>query len=172
MKIRTGGAADVPATLDLLDAAVAWLVSLGRPGQWGTEPYSSLPHGPGRVHRYATEYLMRIAETDDGQVAGVCVLGNGPADGVPVTDEPEVFVRLLVTDRALKGGGVGAALINDAKAEARRRGVRLVRVDCYAGDDQALVAQYERLGFTRAAAFTVEREGKPPWPGQVLELRV
>ncbi|WP_419998643.1 GNAT family N-acetyltransferase [Streptomyces boninensis] len=172
MKIRTGGPADVPATLVLLDAAVAWLVANGRPGQWGTEPYSSLPHGPGRVERYATEHLMRVAETDDGRVAGVCVLGTGPGDGVPATDEPEVFVRLLVTDRALKGSGIGAALIADAREEARRRGVGLLRVDCYAGDDQALVAQYERLGFTRAEEFAVEREGKPTWPGQVLELRV
>jgi hypothetical protein len=49
--------------------------------------------------------------------------------------------------------------------------VTLLRVDCYAGDDQALVRYYEREGFRRVAAFTVDRPNAP-WPGQLLEDRL
>ncbi|MGI5239588.1 hypothetical protein [Dactylosporangium sp. CA-139066] len=49
---------------------------------------------------------------------------------------------------------------------AVRRGLPLLRVDCYAGDDRALVAWYERQGLTPSETFTAGT-----WPGQVLEQR-
>jgi GNAT superfamily N-acetyltransferase len=172
MKIRTGGPGDAASVLALLDAAVAWLVERGRTGQWGTEPWSARPAAVAHVDRYTREFLTRIAEVD-GRPAGVCVLAEEPQEYAPPVDEPELYIRLLVTDRALSGSGVGAALVEDARAEARRRGVRLLRVDCYRrGEDRALVRQYEALGFTATAQFTVERPGREPWPGQVLEQRL
>ncbi|WP_258563535.1 acyltransferase domain-containing protein, partial [Streptomyces phytophilus] len=51
MKIRTGGPADAPAVLALLDAAVAWLTAQGRTEQWGTEPFSGLPDLGGDLGR-------------------------------------------------------------------------------------------------------------------------
>ncbi|WP_331763690.1 GNAT family N-acetyltransferase [Streptomyces anthocyanicus] len=80
-------------------------------------------------------------------------------------------MHLLVTAREARGTGVGAALCGDAPAQARRRKIGLLRVDCYAGDDRALVRCYEGLGFTASTSFSVEREGLTPWPGQVLEMR-
>ncbi|GAA2396714.1 hypothetical protein [Dactylosporangium salmoneum] len=44
----------------------------------------------------------------------------------------------------------------------------LLRVDCYAGGDGALVRWYERQGFTATEAFTVTRDDGTEWPGQVL----
>jgi hypothetical protein len=51
--------------------------------------------------------------------------------------------------------------------ETRRAGVRLLRVDCWAGGGGELVAFYERHGFTPTETF---RSGS--WPGQVLAQRV
>lgn len=171
MKIRTGGPEDVPHLLTLLDGAVAWLVSTGRTGQWGTEPWSARPAAVARVERYAGGFLLRIAEVD-GRPAGACVLSEEPQEYAPPVDERELYIRLLVTDRALSGSGVGAALVEDAREEARRRGAALLRVDCYRGEDRALVRQYQALGFTATVPFTVERPGQEPWPGQILEQRL
>jgi hypothetical protein len=53
--IRRGGVTDVPAVLELLDKAVRWLVSQGRPGQWGTEPLSVESRHRTRISRWAQE---------------------------------------------------------------------------------------------------------------------
>jgi GNAT superfamily N-acetyltransferase len=171
MKIRTGGPEDATATLALLDAAVAWLAARGRTGQWGDRPWTSRPAATERIHRYAAEYLLRAADDPQGRTVGVCVLAETPPDYAPPVTERELYVRLLVTDREHTGRGIGAALVADAVAEARSRGIGLLRLDCYAGDDRALVAQYERLGFTPTDTFTVDQPDGP-WPGQILAVRV
>lgn len=81
--------------------------------------------------------------------------------------EPELYVHSLVTDRRFAGRGVGGALLAHAVDEARRHGVSLLRLDCYAGGDGRLVAYYEGNGFTPTETFTVG-----DWPGQVLARRV
>ncbi|MFE0458991.1 GNAT family N-acetyltransferase [Kitasatospora sp. NPDC058965] len=172
MKIRTGGPADVPAMLALLDAAVAWLAARGRTEQWGSVPWSERPAVVERVERYARDHLVRIAEDDRGRPVGSCVLTSGAPDYAPKTDEPELYVQQLVTSRAHRNSGIGAALIADARAEAARRGVRLLRVDCYAGPDRKLVAQYGALGFTETESFEVTTADGTVWPGQVLEIRL
>jgi len=55
---------------------------------------------------------------------------------------------------------------------AREAGVRLLRVDCFAGGDGALVRYYEQQGFTRDTAFAVPRVNDVDWPGQVLVQRL
>lgn len=172
MQIRTAAPDDVPATIALLDGAIAWLTARGYPDQWGTRPWSSRPAAVERAHAYAREYLMRVAETDDGAVIGASVVAEEPPGSVAPAGERELYLRLLVTDRARSGTGIGAALVADAVQEARRRGITLLRVDCYAGNEGRLIAQYEALGFTRTEPFlTVDGQGAP-WAGQVLQLRL
>lgn len=166
MKIRQGGLADVPAILDMLDGAVAWLAAQGRTGQWGTEPWSTRPEAVRRVRDIVASGTPWVAEVD-GKPAGTLTLSAHPAPYVAPADEPERYVHLLVTDRAFRGLGVGSALLAHAVAETRREGVGLLRVDCYAGDDQRLVAYYRSQGFTPTETFTVGE-----WPGQVLAQRV
>jgi hypothetical protein len=43
LRIRPGGADDIPAVIGLFDRAVEWLVARGRTGQWGTKPWSAHP---------------------------------------------------------------------------------------------------------------------------------
>ncbi len=80
--------------------------------------------------------------------------------------EPELYIRWLVTARPFAGHGVGGALIAHACGEARRQGVGLLRVDCYAGSDGRLVDYYRSNGFTEAETFMVGT-----WRGRVLFRR-
>ncbi|MEV6971888.1 GNAT family N-acetyltransferase [Kitasatospora sp. NPDC093806] len=172
MKIRTGGPADIPDLLALLDGAVAWLAARGRTGQWGDQPFSTVPARIEHVTAYGAEpFLLRLAVDEEGRTVGACVVAEEPGSYVPAVAERELFVRNLVTDRSRKGSGIGAALIADVLAEARRRGISLVRVDCYGGADRRLVAQYRALGFTETESFEVAQPNGV-WPGQVLEIRL
>ncbi|MFI9550339.1 GNAT family N-acetyltransferase [Nonomuraea endophytica] len=165
MKIRTGGPRDVAAVLGMFDSAVAWLVAQGRTGQWGSEPFTGNPQRHAQVREWAEGGGMRIAEVD-GQPAG-CVVVGPPHPYVDPAPEPELYVRGLVIDRRFSGHGVGEALLDWSLSEARERKVRLLRVDCYAGDDGRLIGYYERWGFTREKPISVGA-----WPGMVLRREV
>lgn len=168
IRIRPGGLADAPAILDMLDGAVAWMNARGNTEQWGTIPYSQQPGGVARVEGYTTENATYIAELD-GKTAGAMVVGDGPNPWMPIApaDEPERYVRLLISDRRHAGLGIGAALLVHAEDEARRAGVALLRVDCWAGGGGELVAFYQRCGFTPTERFQVKA-----WPGQLLVRQV
>jgi GNAT superfamily N-acetyltransferase len=169
LTIRPGRPDDVPTVLALLDQATEWLVSLGRTDQWGTEPHSTNPRRIAQIGEFARGGGLWLAESD-GRAFGSMSVGDA-APHVPPADEPELYVQLLVTDRAAKGSGVGAALLEHARELARQRGLRLLRVDCFAGGDGALVRYYEQQGFTRTEIFTVP-VGDRLWPGQVLAQRL
>lgn len=165
MEIRAGSVEDTDAVLAMLDEAIDWLVSQGRTGQWGTEHWSTNPSLVERIRALIGEGDLWIAEID-GQPAGAILLNEAPMPYVEPADEPELYVRLLVTSRKHKGQGIGGALVSFARDEAKRRGIDLLRVDCYGGDDQSLVRFYESAGFVRAFPFKVGE-----WPGMVLEQR-
>ncbi|MBC6451448.1 GNAT family N-acetyltransferase [Actinokineospora xionganensis] len=163
--IRPGGPADADTMLAFLDEAVAWMVERGQSEQWGSEPWSAQPKRVARVRAMAESGLLWIAEAD-GAPAGALVLGE-PPEMIPPVDEPEVYIRFLITSRRLAGRGIGSDLLDFARARTRALGIGLLRVDCWAGARGRLVDYYVRNGFTPSATFTVD-----DWPGQVLEQRV
>ncbi|MFH8498905.1 GNAT family N-acetyltransferase [Streptomyces coeruleorubidus] len=168
IRIRPGSLADAPAILDMLDSAVVWMNERGNTEQWGTTPYSQKPGGVARIERYTTENAPYIAELG-GVPVGAMVLDCGPSPQMPIApaEEPERYVRLLISDRRYAGMGIGATLLDHAVEETRRAGVELLRVDCWAGGGGELVAFYERNGFT-----PIDRFLSGSWPGQVLARRV
>ena len=169
LSIRRGGPSDVNAVLWLLDKATEWLVANGRTDQWGTEPHSTNPRRIAQIEEFAAGEGLWIAELD-GRVVGALAVGE-PTAYVPPVDEPEVYIRLLVTDRASKGTGIGTELLDHARKLARELGVGLLRVDCFGGGDGALIRYYEKEGFTRAEPFGVPINDAQ-WPGQVLYQRL
>lgn len=171
MHVRTGSVSDLPAAMGLLDAAVAWLASQGRTGQWGEAPFSSVEARVEQIRTMLAERTARIAEAD-GRVVGVCVLADEPLPYVDPAPIPELYLQLLVTDRARSGSGIGRTLVDDAVEIARQRGVKQMRLDCYAGDDEALIGVYERFGFTLERHFTVDTGQAEPWPGAVLRMEI
>jgi GNAT superfamily N-acetyltransferase len=165
MKVRRGGPDDAAAVVALFDEAVEWLVARGQTGQWGSEPMSGNERMVARVHEWAAgDGLLWMAE-DEGRVVGALVVGARPEHVHPV-DEPELYVELLLSSRALAGRGIGARLIAHAVELAREAGVGLLRVDCWAGAPD-LVAFYERQGFVRDGTFDVGG-----WIGQVFSMRL
>ncbi|KAJ5986024.1 hypothetical protein N7522_013220 [Penicillium canescens] len=182
----------VPAVLHLLDTAVKWLVSRDRVGQWGAAPFSENPQRAERLTEFATTGLglwLAIKVADDTPVLGQNRLSNinpqtmnGEAPGViigalaigermpyvPAVSEPELYVRLLVTDRRYAGNKIGKRLLEHARDLANRTGVSLLRVDCYAGGDGKLVQYYESQGFKRSESLNLEGD----WPCQVLAQRL
>ncbi|GCB48259.1 GNAT family N-acetyltransferase [Streptomyces sp. NL15-2K] len=169
--IREGRPDDIPVILSMLDSSVEWLVSQGRPGQWGTKPLSESPKTVQSVARYMDEGDVYIAEVDGVPAATLTLTDSAGAylSHLPPPGEPERYIHWLASDRRFKGHGVGSALLAHAAEETRRAGVRLLRVDCYAGDDGKLVRYYESNGFTRTETYTT---GENDWPGQVLARRV
>jgi GNAT superfamily N-acetyltransferase len=168
--IRQAGRSAVPDVLALLDGATEWLVAQGRIDQWGTEPHSTNPQRIAQITGFADDDGLWLAEEADGRVVGALAVGAA-LPYVPPAVEPELYVRLLVTDRASAGQGIGGALLDHARELARAAGVGLLRVDCFAGGDGALVRYYEKQGFTREVEFAVPVKGSE-WPGQVLVQRL
>ncbi|MEV4317904.1 GNAT family N-acetyltransferase [Actinocrispum sp. NPDC049592] len=168
MRIRPGGAADLPAITAIGDEIMEWFVSIGNTGQWGTEPWSRNPQRQERIQAQLDEGAeLWIAEVD-GSPAGVLATHSVPHEYIEPAAEPELFIRLLLSSPRYAGQKIGSELLAFARARAEDKGVRLLRVDCYAGGTGDLVRYYERNGFTRTETFTV---GPQNWPGQVLEQR-
>lgn len=163
--LRQGSIADFDAVMALMDEAVAWLVGQDRTGQWGSEPMSGTQARRDRFTSEINENDLWLAELD-GDAVGAMLLGEEPMPYVEAADEPEVYLHLLVTSARNRGTGIGQLLIDKARAIAAERGIDLIRVDCYAGDDQKLVAAYVKLGFTPVFEFKVGE-----WPGMVSEIR-
>ncbi|MGW7524856.1 GNAT family N-acetyltransferase [Streptomyces sp. NPDC054783] len=170
--IREGGPGDIPVILAMLDSSVEWLVSQGRTGQWGSKPLSENPRVAESVAGYMDEGSAYVAEVD-GVPAATLTLSDAPGDylaHLPPPGEPERYIHWLASDRRFKGHGAGAALLAHAAEVTRRAGVRLLRVDCYAGGDRRLVAFYEANGFVPTETYTAGERND--WPGQVLARRV
>jgi GNAT superfamily N-acetyltransferase len=166
VEIRPGSVRDVPTVIGFFDEAVEWLVARGRAGQWGTMPWSTRPATVERITGMVERHGVWLAHLDDAPV-GALIVGGDAQSYVPPVDEPELYVNSLVVSRRHAGRRVGHHLLQFAFSEARRRGVRLVRVDCYAGDDGALVEYYVRAGFTPAQKVDVDG-----WPGHILLRRL
>ncbi|GFF54138.1 hypothetical protein IFM58399_09751 [Aspergillus lentulus] len=182
----------VPAVLHLLDTAVEWLASQDRVGQWGAAPFSENPQRAERLKEFATTGLglwLAIKGTDDtpmpgenrpsninpqtmnGEAPGIIIGAVAIGDRmpyVPPVSEPELYVRLLVTDRRWAGNNIGKRLLEHARDLANRAGVSLLRVDCYAGGDGKLIKYYESQGFKRSESLNLEGD----WPCQVLAQRL
>ncbi|KAF2447559.1 hypothetical protein P171DRAFT_518648 [Karstenula rhodostoma CBS 690.94] len=170
--LRPGTEADVPTMLRLMDDRTEWLVSQGRTKQWGTERQSDRPDRIEGATKYArsggTWIVIEKGPLESSeQVLGVLTVGDAASYVNPAT-EPELYINYLITDPKAGGGrGLGGLLVEKAKALAKEKGVRLLRLDCYAGGDGKLVRWYESQGFQKQEAF--EEKG---WPGQVLSMRL
>lgn len=170
LTIRRAGRDDVPPVLTLLDGATEWLVARGQTEQWGTSPHSTSPRRVAQITGFAADGELWVGEAE-GRIVGALAVGQA-MEYVPAATEPELYVRLLVTERASAGQNIGGVLLDHARKLARDAGARVMRVDCFAGGDGALVRYYEAQGFTRDAEFAVPRVNEPDWPGQVLVQRL
>jgi GNAT superfamily N-acetyltransferase len=169
-RIRIAEPQDAARVLRMLDGIVEWLVAQGRTEQWGTRAWTARPELVDRVEGRIARREMRIAQDDNGagEILGVVSLAEKCKGYVSPPPEPELYVDLLATSRAAKGRNVGGLLLDEARAEARRRGLGLLRLDCYAGGDRKLNAWYVSQGFSEVEPFAIRYEGRADWPGMLL----
>ena len=164
--VRAGSIADFPSIAVLMDEAIAWLAAQGRTGQWGSQPFSGRQAGVDFMRAEIADNDLWIAEID-GLPVGAMLLGEAPTRYVEPAAERELFLHLLLASRQFSGRGIGQALVDQAVQVARARGIDLIRVDCYGGNDGKLVRAYERLGFSPTDLVMVGE-----WPAQILAMRV
>lgn len=162
MTIRPATPSDAAAVLGLFDDAVAWFVSIGNTGQWGSEPFSTQRKQVDRVEAWLAGPGAWVAEHPEAGVVGALILGDA-TDYVPAATEPELYVKVLIGSRDPRAKGTGRSLLEFADGQALAAGVTQLRVDCYAGGTGDLVRFYESCGYTKTDAFLVG-----DWPGQVL----
>ena len=171
MRIRPGGPDDIALVLALGDEAVLWMNARGNTQQWGTTPWTGNDKRAAAIYDQALIDGLRIAEDQDGAALGAMVITENRQPYVPEAGERELYVNLLLVSRRHGGRGIGAALIECAKQEASARGIGLVRVDCWAGEEGSLVRVYEKYGFSRVQEFTVALPAGD-WPGMLLAMRL
>ncbi|MDJ1131276.1 GNAT family N-acetyltransferase [Streptomyces iconiensis] len=170
--IRPAVASDAGPVLAMMDGIMDWLVSQGRTAQWGTAHWSATPALVDSIDGRIARGELRVAVGNGGDIAGGISLSRSPGPYIQPADEPELFINYLATSRRYQGRNIGGALLGEARAEARRRGLGLLRVDCFAGDDGRLKDWYAGQGFEEVGPFTVRREGRPDWPGMLFALRL
>ncbi|MGC4106261.1 MAG: GNAT family N-acetyltransferase [Thermomicrobiales bacterium] len=164
---RPGTVDDLDALMGLFDAAVEWLVARGQPEQWGSEPWSADPAKVDRIRGFIEDGDLWVAVDEADRVVGATIVNEVPMPYVEAVNEPELYVRLLISDPAYRGANIGGELLERGKAIARERGIDLLRVDCFAGGGGSLVRYYESQGFQRVHPFDVKG-----WPGMLLAQRV
>lgn len=166
MQFRAGSSDDTDAVVALFDANVVWLVERGRSEQWGSDPFSEQPGHVAFVRELLGSGVVTIAEID-GEVVGASVVTDHPMPYVPVIDEPERYLKLLIASPAHRGAKIGHRLIQRARDLTCSDGVEVLRVDCWSGGDRRLVQYYVSEGFTP----TQEIEVRPGTSVQVFEWR-
>jgi len=100
----------------------------------------------------APDHRVVVAE-HDGRVAGLMHVFIRPALEKPC----EVVVQALVVEEALRGRGIGQALMQDAEAWALARGLRSVALHTSRAE-----AFYTRLGYARIAGAEFMRKHLRP----------
>lgn len=170
---------DLGAVLRLFDQAQAWLITQGLEGQWGSSPFSGSPEQRERFAAWIRQGTLFVwgnpvaadavgADPEKGEIfGGTLVLSDEPPAYVAAqltgAPGPGLYLQAFATDPALRGKGLGTAMLEWAQVQAQARGLQRIRLDCWAGNPR-LRRYYREAGFREVAPFTVGG-----WTGQLFE---
>jgi GNAT superfamily N-acetyltransferase len=160
MEVRRAVIEDVGTYADFGRAAQAWLRTRG------LEQYVPAAH-----EEYADAIPARAeagtlyAVWDGGAAVAFFSLDPAPSPWWPADGEPALYLAGMVVSRRARGRGVGGHIIRWCAVEARRRGCRLVRLDCHAGNPW-LCRYYESHGFVLRGRI----EQHPGYDGCLYQL--
>ena len=146
MRVRQGQVEDVAAVMALIRRVVPLMGAQGNL-QWDAEyPNASVFEGDAQAAQ------LWVAEVD-GAIAGVAAITTDQepeyAEVGWDTAEPAVVVHRLAVDPACRGQGIGVALMLQAEAVARARGIAVLRVDTNT-ENQATQRLFPKLGYALA----------------------
>ena len=149
---RRATADDLPAVVDILADATAWLEARGI-DQWHDYP-NRAAHIAGRIARGE----MWLGWLRDESIATIALQWMDEETWGPRPPDAG-YVHSLAVRRACSGHGIGRALLDWAAGEVARAGRRLLRLDCVA-HNAALRAYYESAGFTVRGTRTYPGAGE------------
>ncbi|MFD8148502.1 GNAT family N-acetyltransferase [Streptomyces sp. NPDC059708] len=171
MSVAEGGPDDVLDFLAMFHDHSSWLVPVQYVDLPETLEWEESPPIVKQVLRHVRDGQVRICRDLISRITGGSVLTDEAPEFAPAVEEPELYLHFLVTRVRFRQFSM-AALVAAARAEASRRGARLLRTHCWAGGDGRVVREYEELGFTAALEFEELRSDGSLWPGWVLQARV
>ncbi|MGW4697406.1 GNAT family N-acetyltransferase [Kitasatospora cineracea] len=171
MDVAEGSPGEVLDFLAMFHDHSSWLVPVQRVNLLETLEWEEPPPIVKQALRHFRDGQARICRDKLTRVTGGSVLTGEAPEFVPAVEEPELYLHFLVTRARLRQFTM-AALVADARAEAARRGARLLRTHCWAGEDGRMVREYEELGFTTTLEFEELRSDGSFWPGRLLQTRV
>lgn len=127
------------------------------------------PPDPGRAAelldaagRAATADLRVAQDRLTGELLGTSTLARGGTPWARFAEPDELGLRLLAVSPSARGRGIGALLLDDAVAQARRAGLPRVVLDTGARNETSQ-RLYHRHGFSRLPGRAV---GSGSWPGR------
>jgi GNAT superfamily N-acetyltransferase len=126
--------------------------ALGREVQAMLQARGLEQYVPAAHDEYAAAIRARVeantlyAVWDNGTAVGFFSLDAVPSPWWPTDGEPALYVAGMVVSPQAPGRGVGSSILEWCLAEASRRGCRLLRLDCHAGNTW-LCRYYESHGF-------------------------
>ncbi|KAF3940028.1 hypothetical protein ABW19_dt0206203 [Dactylella cylindrospora] len=95
---------------------------------------------------------------------------------IPEQDEADPFLYLAFLMNDHRAGpyakGAGAALLELAKEEVRKVGLKRLCGDCWRGNERRLVKYYEGQGLRAIGDFDAPKPEGEIWPGAVTEWKI
>ena len=154
--------------LGLFDSVQAWLVARGFKEQWGDAPFSANETQRQRFTAWLAAGTFFVVR-DERQIVGTLVFSLEPpsyARNACAGRAPGGYLKAFAVRRDYAGQGVGRALLSWAEGEAVSRGLDILRLDGWAGND-VLRAYYRRAGFSEIARLALG-----DWRGIMFEKRL
>lgn len=144
--IRRATPADLDAVSGVIREAAEWLTSKGVP-MWQGPAFERAAIAAGLADFYLAFHASDLA--------GVMKLETEDLLFWPeITKGDSLFIHQLAVRRAFSGGEISGDLLKFARAEALRRGLNYLRLDC-AADRPKLRKIYEDFGFRYHSDRTV-----------------
>jgi GNAT superfamily N-acetyltransferase len=139
--VEIGDPTDFPAFIGLLEEAGQWLMDKDI-AQW---PPGSIAPQRALLEAFVRQGALLVARSN-GLLVGGCVVTRQSYAAWDEHPGAAIYLHKLVTARRAAGVGLGAALLAEAEAFARRLGFERLRLDCWTGN-AVLSAYYQERGF-------------------------
>ena len=160
--IRPATLDDLPDVLSVLDEASAWLQSIGITRQWPAT-FSDHPVWSPRITALTVDRQMYLVKSGFDAIGTFHLRDEPERYETPnqvwpneLRDRPSRYLYLLAVRRRVAGHGVAVSIL-DGAAESAHHDARVLRLDCWAGNDK-LRRFYAGAGFEYLGDIEIQDE--------------